>query len=741
MTAVGTDPGHDPLGLTVELVCRVEQYLSRDEIHRIVTGLSRDRTKQRRLARALAADPALLTTGQPPAPKAVAELLVALRAAGARAIAAPHCDRCGRPQNGLRRWQSSSFRCATCTAARGTCAGCGRQRRLPYRDSEGHPRCKGCRRDGTHAVDELILLLTALDPALTRTSVQTALGRAATLPHTRQRLARQIVDQPGLLTGDGHRAPSPAVLRFIDELTAQHATQVVTPPCPRCHRLLPLTALHQGERICRTCYGRARATACARCGAVRDPAARDSNGAPICSSCLRNDPINHEQCRGCGRRRTVAARRPDGPYCSSCRPRQYVTCSICTRSRPGWISPTTGKPWCDSCEKRWAVCSRCSTIAPVRGGTASAPVCAQCLNPDPQFWQRCTLCHAPWQLTARPCAHCVLDQRLRALLTAPDGHLPEHVTALHVALAGHGRPDTTLAWLARPQVTTVLRGIVTACRPLTHDLLDTLPHGKTVAHMRAVLAAAGVLPARDEHLTRLESWIDHQLQASTDPDHRRILHGYAIWHHLRRLRTRLRGAPATRLQAVNVRSHVTAATDFLNWLHAHGLTLATCTQADLESQITDPHSTYPRETSHFVRWCVTHRHAHDLTYPAVAWPGPTTALDTERRWALARRLLHDDTISVADRVAGLLLLLYAQRPAAICRLTTAHVIRGGDRTRIQCGSRPIAVPEPVAGLVRDLATTRDRGRIKDGAPGANRPWLFPGIRPGTPLTSPGSTNA
>ncbi|WP_405961960.1 hypothetical protein OG713_44310 [Streptomyces sp. NBC_00723] len=306
------------------------------------------------------------------------------------------------------------------------------------------------------------------------------------------------------------------------------------------------------------------------------------------------------------------------------------------------------------------------------------------------------------------------------------------MTALHVALAGHGRPDTTLAWLARPQVTTVLRGIATACRPLTHDLLDTLPHGKTVAHLRAVLAAAGVLPARDEHLTRLERWINHQLQASTDPDHRRILHGYAIWHHLRPLRTRLRGAPTTRLQAVNVRSHVTAAADFLNWLHAHGLTLATCTQADLESQITDPHSTYPRETSHFVRWSVTHRHAHDLTYPAVAWPGPTTALDTERRWALARRLLHDDTIPVADRVAGLLLLLYAQRPAAICRLTTAHVIRSGDRTRIQCGSKPIALPEPVAGLVRDLATTRDRGRIKNGAPGANTPWLFPRYPPRHP---------
>ncbi|MEU9165810.1 site-specific integrase [Streptomyces sp. NPDC048424] len=735
MTGIGTnaDPDHDPAALTVDLVCRIEQHLSRDEIHRIVTGLTRDRAKQRRLARALAADPGLLTTGRPPAPRAVAELLVALRAAGAQAIAAPRCDRCDRPQNGLRRWASSSFRCTTCTARHGTCAGCGRHRRLPYRDGQSQPHCKGCRLPDTHSVEELILLLTALDPALTRTSALKALTRAAALPRTRQRLARQILDQPDLLTKNAHQAPSPAVLRLIDELTSVGASQVAKPLCPRCNRLLPLTAVHQGVRICRTCYGRARATACARCGALRDPATRDSDGAPICSPCLQRDPINHEQCCGCGRRRQVAARRSDGPYCSNCRPRQHITCSICERTRPGWISPTTGKPWCDACEKRWAVCTRCSTVAPVRGGSTTTPLCAQCVNPDPQFWKRCTTCKAPWQLTARPCTYCLLDQRLRAHLTAPNGQLSDYVTPLHTALTGHGRPDTTLAWLARPPAGTILQSIATAGRPLTHGLLDTLPHGKAVDHLRAVLVAARALPARDEYLVRLEQWIHQTLQDRTDPEHRRILHSYAIWHHLRRLRSRLLGTPATRLQAVNVHSHITAAMNFLDWLHEHDLTLAICTQADLEAQITDPHSTYPRETSHFIRWAVTHRHAQNLTYHAVAWPGPTTALDTERRWAQARRLLHDGTIPTADRVAGLLVLLYAQRPAAICRLTTAHVLSTDRSTQIRCGRKPITLPEPIAGLVRELTATRHRGRNKDSSTAADTPWLFPGIRPGTPL--------
>jgi hypothetical protein len=39
--------------------------------------------------------------------------------------------------------------------------------------------------------------------------------------------------------------------------------------------------------------------------------------------------------------------------------------------------------------------------------------------------------------------------------------------------------------------------------------------------------------------------------------------------------------------------------------------------------------------------------------------GPTRPLDDQRRWDIARRLLHDDTLKPDDRLAGLLVLLYA----------------------------------------------------------------------------------
>ncbi|MFJ6943263.1 hypothetical protein ACISU4_01140 [Streptomyces wuyuanensis] len=405
-----------------------------------------------------------------------------------------------------------------------------------------------------------------------------------------------------------------------------------------------------------------------------------------------------------------------------------MTCTICQRTRVGWVSPVTGEPWCDHCEKRWATCSACSTVAPTRGGTYQEPLCARCVNPDPNAWKRCSTCAAPWQLTTRPCLRCTLDQQVRELLGGPDQRIPEQLTPLHAAILSNGRPDTTVTWLKQPKVTALLRTLSAEPRLLTHETLDELPASKAVSHLRSILVATSTLPTRDEYLTRLERWIAQTLKDHTDPVEHRILHGYAVWHHLRRLRNRLNNNPATRLQATTVRTHVTAAVNFLDWLRDQHLTLATCTQADLDRWMTSPNSTYPGETSHFIRWSVSHRHATGLTYPAIQWAGPAASIDTERRWSDVRRLLHDTNLTTPDRVAGLLLLLYAQRPRNISRLTTSHVSFENDRTQILFGSKPVTLPEPLADLVQQLVATR-KERSKPHTPDSS-PWLFPGSRPG-----------
>jgi hypothetical protein len=51
--------------------------------------------------------------------------------------------------------------------------------------------------------------------------------------------------------------------------------------------------------------------------------------------------------------------------------------------------------------------------------------------------------------------------------------------------------------------------------------------------------------------------------------------------------------------------------------------------------------------------------------------------------------------------------------------------------KLTVGAEPIVLPQPLAGLMRDLVATR-RGHATIGRPGTLR-WLFPGGRPGQPL--------
>jgi hypothetical protein len=141
---------------------------------------------------------------------------------------------------------------------------------------------------------------------------------------------------------------------------------------------------------------------------------------------------------------------------------------------------------------------------------------------------------------------------------------------------------------------------------------------------------------------------------------------------------------------------------------------------------------YRDETGHFVRWSVRHRHACGLTYGTVRWTGPLSTIDSEKRWADARRLLNDDTLPTPDRVAGLLLILYAQKISTISQLTFDDVNIGGDTVAITFGTSPVVLPAPLANLVSELVATR-RGKAKIGTPD-DVPWLFPGGHPGLPLT-------
>ena len=688
------------------------------------------RAKSRRLAQALLDSPRVLADGRSPAPRAVADLLIALRKAGATRISPPVCAECGKQLRTFQR-RGEDWYCAVCGPAREPCAACGKLRRVRCRDRGGQPRCAQCPPDdGRDPVDLITETVTSAYPTLTAGQVAEAVSAAVPRAGQRQRLAWVLQDRPDLLTGAGADAPVPSVLRLIDKLCDTGAQVITHPACPGCGRVTHLHRPIGGQWLCRNCTAKTQARPCSRCGAVREAAIRDEHGKPLCPYCLISDPANQEDCIGCGRRRRVSVRTPDGPLCEACRPVKTMTCSICGREAPCRISLATGQPWCHACQQHWARCAGCGQDRPVRGGTIEQPLCATCTRDDPGFWRSCPNCAQPGLIRSRRCARCTVRQRLREILADEAGRIRPHLQALHDALAATDRTGTVTAWLDSASAS-VLHDLDAGER-LTHAALDELPDGKPVEHLRSVLVAIGSLPPRDEHMARLEHWIARAIAARPDPDERKLLHHYASWHVVRRLRGRLAGTDTTRSQSAAARSNVRAAIVMLDWLSARGLTLATARQGDLEAWLASPEAIHRDSAGNFVRWARRQKLTR-LDFAAVKWGGPTGVIDIETRWEQARWLLQDDTVKPEDRAAGLLVLLYAQTATRIVRLTLDHVHTSGTEVHLRLGREPVVLPEPLAGLVRQVAATR-KGHATIGHPGAS-PWLFPGGRPGRALSA------
>jgi hypothetical protein len=138
---------------------------------------------------------------------------------------------------------------------------------------------------------------------------------------------------------------------------------------------------------------------------------------------------------------------------------------------------------------------------------------------------------------------------------------------------------------------------------------------------------------------------------------------------------------------------------------------------------------YELDLRQYAAWCQHHqlrlfaaRRADILRVPRHP-AGPQRT----RRTALRSRPRH------AGRARAVLLLLYAQTPAAISRLTLDQLDTTHHQVALRFGREPVLLPEPVSDLVRELAATR-RGHAALGDQGTSH-WLFPGGRPGQPISS------
>jgi hypothetical protein len=168
---------------------------------------------------------------------------------------------------------------------------------------------------------------------------------------------------------------------------------------------------------------------------------------------------------------------------------------------------------------------------------------------------------------------------------------------------------------------------------------------------------------------------------------------------------------------------------FLLWLHeAYQRTAATCTHQDVDEWL----ATGPTTRSAIRTFFVVAKKARLNTNVNIQHRAAKTSpsLSQDQRLAWIHELLTGSSESLPYRVAGMLLLLYAQSLAKVVTFPTSIIDDSDTGMSITLGQHPTDVPEPFASLLREHLASRPNLRI--GA-GPNSPWLFPSTLAGRHL--------
>lgn len=394
-----------------------------------------------------------------------------------------------------------------------------------------------------------------------------------------------------------------------------------------------------------------------------------------------------------------------------------------------------GDQLCHSCfytaMRTHGICPLCGHdgVLPGRANhTDPRPVCLTCAGIPGNF--TCRTCIQEGEIyRAGVCARCALRDDLCRILLHNPADSPAMETLLEI-LCGVDRPESILTWKRDLKVLKLLGAITSGAVPLTHDGLTAAGPSRHIEHLRSLLQHHGLLPPRDEHLARFEAWLTAKLDAIVSPAVRAPVEQFATWHHLRRLRSESRPGQGSDGPKRSAKQEITETIKFLAWLEdTHGRTAGDCTQRDVDDYLASGPTTRHLIRTFFV-WAKSSR-INTGVQIGFRQARTTPMITQEQRLAWLKELLTGDAESLPYRVAGVLVLLYAQPLTKIAALQCTAISQADGETLIALGKQPIPVPEPFASQLNYHLRHRPNLRTTGGAVGT--PWLFPSSRPGRHL--------
>jgi integrase len=353
------------------------------------------------------------------------------------------------------------------------------------------------------------------------------------------------------------------------------------------------------------------------------------------------------------------------------------------------------------------------------------PICRECAGMPAHHV--CGRCGAEAASYARGlCARCVLHDRLTELLGDQTARRERGLDGLFELFMAAPSAKDRIRWLTRSPTVPLLGQIASGEVPCTHEALDAYPSRRAAWRAEHLLVAVGALPARDPALARLEQWIDQLL---TDSDHEPVLRPFASWVVLRRYRRKSQRVALGSGELARAKVELRSAGAFLDWLTGRGRDLAACTQADVDAWLAGERADR-YIARQFARWAMAQKLMPRLDFPFGQRGGPTPPITDHDRLELSRRLLDDDTIPARDRLAGILVAVYAQPIGRVARLSLEDVTLNDGGTAIRFGETPITLPGPIADAVRRWLDQCDAAMPPMATPSR---WLFPGNPPSLPI--------
>ncbi|MFI6967198.1 hypothetical protein [Streptomyces sp. NPDC050255] len=353
-----------------------------------------------------------------------------------------------------------------------------------------------------------------------------------------------------------------------------------------------------------------------------------------------------------------------------------------------------------------AECPRCGTVQPlIARGDDGDEVCGPCVGFAADY--TCKQCGRAGNPHSRGrCAHCVLAERVDALLAGPDGAIAPQLEPLAAALADAASPFPAIQWIKESPNTKLLARLAAEGHELTHHLLDELPPSRNQRYVRQLLVHTGILEERHEDLERIAGWLEHEL-ADKLAAHANLARPFLNWFLLRRARQRAatRHHPASADR--DLRRRVSVALDFLAWIDQRDLALADLTQEHIDDWITGATSQRRYLIRYFLKWTRSRLLTRELTVPSIPRQEPQGLLDEDDRWPLLQRCLTDEALPTDVRAAGSITLLFGPSTERLCHLTPEHFKLGDKQHALPvrdqqslCGGPVLPEPLPVP-VIRD----------------------------------------